>query len=80
MWLNNDKTNIIHSLFISFTLALNQLSWISGLSDILLTINEISIHKFEQRSILKPVEHLRWSFLPNKLMTESCLFSQKDPS
>ena len=58
------KANIIHTLFITFILALNQLPWISGLSDILLIINEISVHKFDQRNILKSFEHLRWSFLP----------------
>ena len=83
MWPISAKSNIIHSLFISFILALNHLPWISGLSNILLTINEInetSVHKFEQRSILKPVEHLKWSFLPKQLTTENYVFSLKGPS
>ena len=68
MWSISAKANIIHTLFITFILALNQLPWISGLSDILLIINEISVHKFDQRRILKSFEHLRWSFLPKQLI------------
>ena len=59
MWSISTKANIIHSLFVTFILALNQLPRISGLSDILLIINEISVHKFDQRRILKSFEHLR---------------------
>ena len=58
MWPISAKVNIIHSLFISFILALNHLPLISGLSDILLTINEISVHEFEQRRTLKPTSKI----------------------
>ena len=70
------------SYIISSILALNHLSWTSGLSDIdiLLTINATLTHKFEQRRILKPVEHLRQSFLAKQLTTESDLFSLKSQS
>ena len=59
MWPISDKTNIMHSLFISFILALNHLTWIPGLTDIMVTMNEILVQKLEQRCILKPDEHLR---------------------
>ena len=60
MWPISAKTNIIHSLFISFIIsALNHLPRISSLSDILVTINETSAHTFEQRCTLKSVEHLK---------------------
>ena len=68
------------SYIISSILALNHLSWTSGLSDILLTINATLTHKFEQWRILKPVEHLRQSFLAKQLTTESDLFSLKSQS
>ena len=68
------------SYIISSILALNHLSWTSGLSDILLTINATLTRKFEQRRILKPVEHLRQSFLAKQLTTESDLFSLKSQS
>ena len=68
------------SYIISSILALNHLSWTSGLSDILLTINATLTQKFEQRRILKPVEHLRQSFLAKQLTTESDLFSLKSQS
>ena len=80
MWSISVKTNIMHSLFISFKHALNQLPWISGLSDILVTINAILAHKSKQRCILQPVKHLRWSFLPYQLTAERFLFSIRAPS
>ena len=69
MWPSSATTDIIHSLFISFIHALNHLPWISGLCNILVTINATLAHKFEQRCIRKPAEYVRSSFLSKSLLS-----------
>ena len=61
MWRISTKTNIILSLIS----ASNQITWKSGLSKIVMTINEYQHKTFEQSRILNTAEHLKWSFLQN---------------